>query len=178
MNPTHEIPWSISDFFPLRGRVLRAGPPGPLCFLFFVFSHPPTTSNAQGRPLTERSKTLGPATLRALCRLPSLSSASGTDAVQPTRGGSPLRLHRVALCRCGPDRLAVGYCRSVWQLPSWDGAARAVCSADRECCSSRLGHELAASFGCHFLRRRPPLGLPALGVRRRFYRSTGLPAHA
>ena len=61
MNPTHEIPWSISDFFPLRGRVLRAGPPGPLCFLFFVFSHPPTTSNAQGRPLTERSKTLGPA---------------------------------------------------------------------------------------------------------------------
>jgi hypothetical protein len=61
LNPTHEIPWSISDFFPLRGRVLRAGPPGPLCFLFFVFSHPPTTSNAQGRPLTERSKTLGPA---------------------------------------------------------------------------------------------------------------------
>ena len=60
LNPTHEIPWSISDFFPLRGRVLRAGPPGPLCFLFFVFSHPPTTSNAQGRPLTERSKTLGP----------------------------------------------------------------------------------------------------------------------
>ena len=57
MNPTHEIAWSISEFFPLRGRVLRAGPPAPLCFLFFVFSHPPTTSNAQGRPLTERSKT-------------------------------------------------------------------------------------------------------------------------
>ena len=67
LNPTHEFAWSISEFFPLRGRVLRAGPPGPLCFLFFVFSHPPTTSNAQGRPLTERSKNLGPIGDPILC---------------------------------------------------------------------------------------------------------------
>ena len=60
LNPTHEIAWPISDFFLLRGQVLRAGPPPPLCFLFFVFSNPPTTTNAQGRPLTERSKNYRP----------------------------------------------------------------------------------------------------------------------
>ena len=38
------------------------GPLGPLCFLVFVFSLPPSASEAQGRPLNERSKTHGHAT--------------------------------------------------------------------------------------------------------------------
>ena len=62
LNPTHEIPWSRSGFFSLRGRILRAGPPGPLCFLVFVFSPPPSALEAPGRPLNERSKTLRPVT--------------------------------------------------------------------------------------------------------------------
>jgi hypothetical protein len=61
LNPTHEISWSRSGFFSLRGRILRAGPPGPLCFLVFVFSPPPSALEAPGRPLSERSKTLRPA---------------------------------------------------------------------------------------------------------------------
>ena len=36
----------------------EAGPLGPLCFLVFVFSLPPSASEALGRPLTERLKTL------------------------------------------------------------------------------------------------------------------------
>ena len=60
LNPTHEISWSRSGFFSLRGRILRAGPPGPLCFLVFVFSPPPSALEAPGHPLNERSKTLGP----------------------------------------------------------------------------------------------------------------------
>ena len=36
------------------------GPLGPLCFLVFVFSLPPSASEPPGRTLTERSKTLGP----------------------------------------------------------------------------------------------------------------------
>ena len=59
-NPTHEISWSRSGFFSLRGRILRAGPPGPLCFLVFVFSRLPAYSGVQGRPLTERLKPLRP----------------------------------------------------------------------------------------------------------------------
>ena len=38
------------------------GPPGPLCFLVPVFSCLPTALEATGRPLSERSKTLGPIT--------------------------------------------------------------------------------------------------------------------
>ena len=60
LNPTHEISWSRSGFFSLRGRILRAGPPGPLCFLVFVFSPPPSALEAPGRTLSERSKTLRP----------------------------------------------------------------------------------------------------------------------
>ena len=60
LNPTHEISWSRSGFFSLRGRILRAGPPGPLCFLVFVFSHLPTASEPLGRPHSERLKTLRP----------------------------------------------------------------------------------------------------------------------
>ena len=60
LNPTHEISWSRSGFFSLRGRILRAGPLGPLCFLVFVFSPPPSALEVPGRPLTERSKTLRP----------------------------------------------------------------------------------------------------------------------
>ena len=44
----------------VRGPVWRAGPPGPLCFLVFVFSPPPSALEAPGRPLNERSKTLRP----------------------------------------------------------------------------------------------------------------------
>ena len=42
------------QFFSLRGRILRAGPPGPPCFLVFVFSPPPSALEAPGHPLTER----------------------------------------------------------------------------------------------------------------------------
>ena len=44
LNPTHEISWSRSGFFSLRGRILRAGPRAPLCFLVFVFSPSLTAS--------------------------------------------------------------------------------------------------------------------------------------
>ena len=60
LNPTHEVSWSRSGFFSLRGRILRAGPLAPLCFLVFVSSPPPSALQVPGRPLTERSKTLGP----------------------------------------------------------------------------------------------------------------------
>ena len=60
LNPTHEISWSRSGFFSLRGRILRAGPLGPLCFLVFVSSPPPSALQVPGRPLNERSKTLRP----------------------------------------------------------------------------------------------------------------------
>ena len=60
LNPTHEISWSRSGFFSLRGRILRAGPPGPPCFLVFVFSPPPSALEVPGLPLSERSKTLRP----------------------------------------------------------------------------------------------------------------------
>ena len=58
LNPTHEISWSRSGFFSLRGRILRAGPPGPPCFLVFVFSPPPSALEVPGLPLSERSKKL------------------------------------------------------------------------------------------------------------------------
>ena len=60
LNPTHEISWSRSGFFSLRGRILRAGPPGPFCFLVFVSSPPPSALQVPGRPLNERLKTLRP----------------------------------------------------------------------------------------------------------------------
>ena len=63
LNPTHEISWSRSGFFSLRGRILRAGPPGPLCFLVFVSSPPPSALEGPGHPLNERSKTLRPTKL-------------------------------------------------------------------------------------------------------------------
>lgn len=60
LNPTHKFVIKIC-IFSTGTEILRAGPPSPLGFLFFVFSHPPTTSNTKGRPLiTERSKTLRP----------------------------------------------------------------------------------------------------------------------
>ena len=37
------------------------GPPGPLCFLVFVFSRPPAASDPPGRALTGESKTHRPA---------------------------------------------------------------------------------------------------------------------
>ena len=55
--------WQCSKTFHFFFHADRDEPPGPLaplCFLFFVFSHPPTTSNVQGRPLTERSKNYRP----------------------------------------------------------------------------------------------------------------------
>ena len=107
MNPTHEIAWSISESFPLRGRVLRAGPPAPLCFLFFVFSHPPTTSNAQGRPLTERSKTLGLAAWgRAGCWPRGVSAPATASPAAASMLGRPAPARCPMLGRCpspGPN---------------------------------------------------------------------------
>ena len=77
LNPTHEISWSRSGFFSLRGRILRAGPRAPLCFLVFVFSPPPSALEAPGRPLTERSKTLRPARRATLSGpIPSANTAA------------------------------------------------------------------------------------------------------
>ena len=61
LNPTHEISWSRSGFFSLRGRILRAGPPGPPLFFVFCFQPSLACSRCPGRPLTERSKNIGPA---------------------------------------------------------------------------------------------------------------------
>ena len=44
-----------------REEGLIKGPPGPLCFLFFVFPSRPLTLTPPGRPLNGKSKTLGPA---------------------------------------------------------------------------------------------------------------------
>jgi hypothetical protein len=55
LNPTHEILWSRSEFFSLRGRVLRAGPPPPLAFSVFCFRLPPTTPDPLG-PCTDRER--------------------------------------------------------------------------------------------------------------------------
>ena len=44
---------------------------GPLCFLFFVFPSRPLPLTPPGRPLTGRSKTLGPAGRRARDTVPS-----------------------------------------------------------------------------------------------------------
>ena len=41
------------------------GPPGPLCFLVFVFSRPPAASDPPGRALNGESKTLRPAAAAA-----------------------------------------------------------------------------------------------------------------
>ena len=60
LNPTHEISWSRSGFFSLRGRILRAGPPGPLCFLVFVFSLPPSDSEAPEDHLPSEIKNAPP----------------------------------------------------------------------------------------------------------------------
>ena len=73
LNPTHEISWSRSGFFSLRGRILRAGPPGPLCFLFFVFPSRPLPLTPPGRVLNGRSKTVGPFSAVRPTRKPQLS---------------------------------------------------------------------------------------------------------
>ena len=48
-----------NPFFSLRGRILRAGPPAPLCFLFFVAPSRPLPLAPPGRVLTVKSKPLG-----------------------------------------------------------------------------------------------------------------------
>ena len=83
LNPTHEISWSRSGFFSLRGRILRAGPRPPPCFLVFVFSLPPSASEAPGRPLSESSKTLGPAALRLAPARPSRRPSRPPGARRP-----------------------------------------------------------------------------------------------
>ena len=46
---------------PTHERAPPPAPPGPLCFLVFVFPRPPAASGPPGRPLTVESKTLRPA---------------------------------------------------------------------------------------------------------------------
>ena len=43
---------------PTHERAPPPAPPGPLCFLVFVFPRPPAASGPPGRPLTVESKTL------------------------------------------------------------------------------------------------------------------------
>ena len=45
---------------PTHERAPPPAPPGPLCFLVFVFPRPPAASGPPGRPLTVESKTLRP----------------------------------------------------------------------------------------------------------------------
>ena len=60
--PPGPLPWAPLGLGLIR---LRAwAPPGPLRFLVFVFSRPPSALEALGRPLTEISKTLRPAVSR------------------------------------------------------------------------------------------------------------------
>ena len=47
---------------PTHERAPPPAPPGPLCFLVFVFPRPPAASGPPGRPLTVESKTLRPGT--------------------------------------------------------------------------------------------------------------------
>ena len=86
-NPTHEISWSRSGFFSLRGRILRAGPPGPLCFLVFVFSRLPAYSGVQGRSKTLRPGSAAPRVVRGCAR------AAETEAEQrrSPAPGAPFR---------------------------------------------------------------------------------------
>ena len=51
---------SVTPFLHYVCQRFEAGPLAPLCFLVFVFSLPPSASEALGRPLTERSKNLRP----------------------------------------------------------------------------------------------------------------------
>ena len=92
-----EIAWRyesrISIFFRLRGRVWRAGPPGPPPFSVFVFSLPPATPDPPGRPLTERSKNLAPATPTAL--------ATTSRASRPESPGAASRLLRCRRLQAG-----------------------------------------------------------------------------
>ena len=90
LNPTHEISWSRSGFFSLRGRILRAGPPGPLCFLVFVFSPPPSALEAPGRTLNERSKTLRPGRRGAGARRDFTHRAAPSDSWSPSDGAKGL----------------------------------------------------------------------------------------
>ena len=57
--PSGPLPWAPLGLglTALRG----SAPPGPLCFLVFVFSRPPAASDPPGRALNGESKTLRPA---------------------------------------------------------------------------------------------------------------------
>ena len=105
LNPTHEISWSRSGFFSLRGRILRAGPPGPLCFLVFVFSPPPSALEALGHPLNERLKTLRPAAVPR--------RAAASQEVPRSRPFGPIAHASMIFCLFGGRWLAsscpVGY---------------------------------------------------------------------
>ena len=51
---------SVTPFLHYVCQRFEAGPLGPLCFLVFVFSPPPSALEGPGRTLNERSKTLRP----------------------------------------------------------------------------------------------------------------------
>ena len=107
LNPTHEISWSRSGFFSLRGRILRAGAPAPLCFLVFVFSPPPSALEGPGRPLNERLKTLRP--------------------VRPAeRANEAHAAHRLCMA-AEMTREAHLQCTSHHRVLSWRMAASCVC---------------------------------------------------
>ena len=63
---------------PTHERAPPPAPPGPLCFLVFVFPRPPAASGPPGRPLTVESKTLRPA------------SADGPSCFSPRQFCAPL----------------------------------------------------------------------------------------
>ena len=80
LNPTHEISWSRSGFFSLRGRILRAGPPGPPLFFVFCFQPSLACSRCPGRALTERSKNNAPTTTATTAAAaPAPSGPGGSD---------------------------------------------------------------------------------------------------
>ena len=60
LNPTHEISWSRSGFFSLRGRILRAGPPGPPLFSCFCFLPPSLSLGSAGPPTLREFKNAPP----------------------------------------------------------------------------------------------------------------------
>ena len=60
LNSTHEISWSRSGFFSLRGRILRAGPPGPPLFSCFCFLLPSCLLRSPGPPTVREIKNAPP----------------------------------------------------------------------------------------------------------------------
>ena len=85
--------------------LIVVGALAPLCFLFSVFQHarPPATPRRLGPPLTERSKTLGPAqtSQRRHTRNFSLSCVHLTPGILTLR--APYRnkeKRKVGVCRC------------------------------------------------------------------------------